>query len=62
MQRKAGPKEVENQSAILDLGRKLMAESTISHPDRIAKFVYSGENVEENRRKLSVRLKSSIGI
>ena len=38
------PGNEANQSAILDLGRKLMAESTVSHPDRITKFVYSAKN------------------
>jgi hypothetical protein len=41
--RKGKQKQRQNQSAIPGVGRKLMAESTISHPDWIIEFVYSAK-------------------
>jgi hypothetical protein len=42
---KRSQREKQNQSAILGVGRKLMAESAIRHPDRGSEFVYSATTV-----------------
>jgi hypothetical protein len=41
--RRKGREEKQNQSAIPGVGRKLMAESAISHPDQSLKIVYAGK-------------------